>query len=82
MNRSMIRIIKDNQPGLVCPADVEPLEFLWEAQSNSPDNKMRLSGDPEVLEVTKIFLQALPPTYTKKDALKLMVRAVEEVYES
>ena len=59
---------------------IAPLNRIWYAESNSPNEKMRLSGDPDVLEVIKIFLKALPPTYTKKDAKNLMEKAINDVF--
>lgn len=64
--------------------DIPPLQRLWYAESNLPaecgSGNLRLSGNPEILEAVKIFLNALPPTYTKQDAGELMDRAIEEVY--
>ena len=54
---------------------------LFEAESNSPNDNIRLSGDPEVLEAVKILLAGLPPTYDKDAAMELMERAVDEVYD-
>lgn len=76
MNRSWIVIAKIEDL-----TDIAPLKRLWYAESNSPNNKIRLSGNPEVLDATKILLNALPPTYDKEAAKELMLRAVEEIFE-
>jgi len=75
MNRRWVIICK-----LRSLSEIAPLDRLWYAESNSPDEKLRLSGDPEIFEAVKIFLEMLPPTYTKEDAIELMKKAVEKVF--
>lgn len=62
--------------------DIAPLDRVWYAESNSPNEKIVLSGIPDVLEATKIFIEALPPTYTKEDAQDLMKKAVNDVFSN
>ena len=50
------------------------------AESNSPDNGLRLSGRPEGIDAIKILLGALPPTYDKKEVIKLVGEAVEDTF--
>lgn len=82
MNRHWISIMKTKDLFHMDVGETDDgVTKLWEAESNSPNNKIRLSGDPEVLEAVKILLNALPPTYTKNNAQYLMTRAVDEVFE-
>lgn len=75
MNRSWIVLARIDDL-----TEIVPLKRLFYAESNSPNDKARLSGDPEVLEATKLLLEMLPDTYDKESAKDLMNRAVEEVF--
>lgn len=61
--------------------EIPPLNRLWYAESNSSDRKPRLSGEPEIREAIEIFLKALPPTYTKEDAVGLANTAIGNVFK-
>lgn len=61
--------------------DIPPLNRLWYAESNSPNEEMRLSGDPDVLEAVQVFIKSLPATYDRGAAIALMIKAVDAVFE-
>lgn len=75
MNRHYIILAKVRDLNTIAPFD----RVIY-AESNSPNDKPRLSGRPEVLDFVKQLLEYLPPTYTKKDALGLVQDAVKQVY--
>ena len=54
---------------------------LFEAESNSPTNRRRLSGDPEILTAVQILLEMLPPGYGREDARALVYMAVDKVFK-
>ena len=75
MNRHWIIICKTTDLD-----EVAPLRRLWYAESNSPNERLALSGRPEVKEAVKIFLNALPPTYDRLSAKELLQECIDEVY--
>ena len=77
MNRHWISITKTEN----MLENEEGKEILWYAESNSPNDGLRLSGFDEVKEAVKIFLESLPPTYDKEAALNLMEECVDGVFE-
>ncbi len=60
--------------------EIAPLHRLFYAESNSPNNKPRLSGRPEVKDAIKELLEMLPAAYDKLGAMELVGEAVEEVF--
>lgn len=61
--------------------EIPPLKRLWYTESNSPDHRPRLSGEPEIREAIEVFLGALPSTYTKDDAMGLVSAAIRNVFK-